>query len=106
MMLDCRMLSQGPSTEYPPKCRMPSMPSQIASTCAGSDSSAALNFSLLPRSAGALHDRCRPSGHEGGGNFRSRHALPPHFPPLGFGGIRLPAFSFLWVDTGASAACV
>src|SRR6185437_15129073 len=87
MMLDCRMLSQGPSTENPPKCRMPSTPSQIASTCARSERSAALNFSSLPRSAGGFRSESSRSGKIGGSNLRKDVPIPPAAPVINMRGI-------------------
>src|SRR5450759_1931050 len=87
MILDCRIASHGPSIENPPKCRMPSTPSQIASTCARSDSSAALNFSSGPRSAGAFRSLNSKSGEIGGSSFRKAVPIPPDAPVINIRGI-------------------
>src|ERR1700738_1521345 len=93
MILDCRMLPQGPSTEKPPKCRTPSTPSQIASTCARSDSSAALNFSFAPRSAGAFRSLNSRSGEIGGNNLRKAVPMPPDAPVINMRGISSLVFA-------------
>jgi hypothetical protein len=62
MMLDWRMVSQGPSTECPPRWMMPSMPSTAFSTSSSLARSAATNGSCDCRSAGSLMSLSLSSG--------------------------------------------
>src|SRR4051812_33343339 len=66
---------------------MASTPSQIASTWARSESSACLNFSSAPRSAGAFTSLNSKSGYIGGSNLRRLVPIPPDAPVINMRGI-------------------
>src|SRR5262245_19129300 len=82
MMLACRIVSHGPSTENPPKCTMPSTPATAASTYARRARSACTKVSCAPMSAGRVTSLSRRSGYTPLSNWRSRVPMPPAAPVI------------------------
>src|SRR5262245_3415293 len=82
MMLDCRIVSHGPSTENPPRCTIPSTPATAVSTSASRARSACTKVSCAPRSAGRVTSLRRRSEYTPFSNWRSRVPMPPAAPVI------------------------
>src|SRR5262245_36619829 len=80
MIFDCRIVSQGPSIENPPRCTIPSTPATAFSTSGSPARSACTKISCAPRSAGSVMSLSRRSGYTPFSNWRSRVPMPPAAP--------------------------
>src|SRR5262245_54165618 len=99
MILACRIVSHGPSTEKPPRCTMPSTPATAASTSARRARSACTKVSCAPRSAGRVTSLSRRTGYTPFSNWRSRVPMPPAAPV-----IRTVCMACSFPDVKSSAA--